>query len=323
MRLGSLEWSEWRQAISARLLQAPMCLIYQMPKAGSQTVEATLRPLLPSYEISRLHFYSRGGVEIFRGLAELPSMPQWMRENLLHQCRLGHVMRRAVTIRRFLKPWRLRSHKIEVITAVREPVGLMLSWFFQFHPFYFPDGKRMDAENCKALLTSSRSIDSDRRQATALMEKFIGDWFDRELKETVGIDVFGTPFNHEKGYSIYENAHSRVLVYRFENINSLDTMLGEFFRIAKPQIINQNIGSAKQYAEAYKEVRDRLCPSADFLKEQYNVRFVKHFYSPEEQEKLIRQWQTPASMKGAGSQLRGQDADLTFVPLQSLRKSKS
>ena len=297
MRFGELEWSEWKQAFSARLLQGPMCLIYQMPKAGSQTVEATLRPLLPAHEMARLHFLSRRGAELFSGLADLPSMPPWMRENFRNQCRLGRSMHHTVKARRLLTPWRARIPKLEVVAGVREPVGLMLSLFFQIHPFYFPDGKGMDAEHCRALLISDSRIDSERRKATALLDEFINDWYDRELKQTFGIDVFETPFPHETGYAIYENAFARVLVYRFENMGSLDTILSDFFGSKRPELINKNIGGSKEYAAAYQDVRRRLSLPVDFLRKQYDTRFVKHFYSAEERERLIQQWH-PSGMPG-------------------------
>jgi hypothetical protein len=58
------------------------------------------------------------------------------------------------------------------------------------------------------------------------------------------------------------------LIYQMPKAGS---KTGEFFGIAKPEIINQNIGSAKEYTEAYKEVRRQLSLSVDFLKEQYNA----------------------------------------------------
>jgi hypothetical protein len=48
---------------------------------------------------------------------------------------------------------------------------------------------------------------------------------------------------------------------------------------------------------------------------------MRHFYTPQEQEKLIRHWQKPASMKDAGLQTGGQEENLNFVGFQSLSGS--
>lgn len=291
MKLGKLDWSEWKKALSPRLWRDPLCLIYQMPKVGSQTIEATLRELLPDHGIHRFHFMSESGVACFRRIAALPGVPNETRENLYYQCSVGRQLRGAVKIRKLLRSLIPDIPKIKVITGVREPVGLMLSTMFQLHPLFFQQGKGMDGLTCARLILGDAGVDSTPQQATASMRQFLHKWFDRELKRNFGVDVYQEAFPHEQGYAIFETSLARVLVYRFENIASLRSALEKFLGCPVPQLLNRNLGEKKDYAAQYRLAQRELRLPPSFLAEEYGNKLAQHFYSPPERERWITHWQ--------------------------------
>ena len=100
------------------------------------------------------------------------------------------------------------------------------------------------------------------------MQHTIQEWFDAELKQMIGLDVYKMTFPREKGYCIYENQLARVLVYRFENLESLERMLEEFLGLKVPAILNENLSSTKEYASQYEAVRREIRLPDAFLEQQ-------------------------------------------------------
>src|SRR5262245_1517210 len=100
MRLGKLEWTEWRKALSRDLCLGPLCLIHQLPEAVSPAMETTLREALPDHEIRPFHFISERSVACFRRVAALSGVPDEMRKRFHHQCSLGRTLRGALKVRK-------------------------------------------------------------------------------------------------------------------------------------------------------------------------------------------------------------------------------
>jgi hypothetical protein len=273
-----------------------------MPKAGSQTVEATLRPVLPGHQIERWHFLTPEGMAAWRSIADLPTFTGWLRENFQFQANEGGRVHHAVLARRLTRRVKPGLPKLPVIVGVREPIGLMLSFFFQIHQFFFPKDEGMAAGHCRDLLLGGAGVHPDQRRCAAIMWKFIDEWFDTELKAVFGIDVYQTSFPHARGYQVFETDLARVLVYRYENIASLDAMLGEFLGIAPPALVSRNVGSEKDYAARYDAVRRSLRLPAEFVQQQYNRRLAQHFYTASERETLGRRWaESAAAQVSAGA----------------------
>src|ERR1051326_1589463 len=108
-----------------------LLLIFQMPKTGSQTVEASLQQCSLPHQIVRCHFLSAHRmVALHRAAWTSSASKTWKRQ--LHQ-QLAFTLRvsSAVRLRNLLRSCGIRIPKLEIITAVREPVSLALSSVFQ------------------------------------------------------------------------------------------------------------------------------------------------------------------------------------------------
>ena len=266
-----------------QILSRGLLLIYQMPKTGSQTVEATVHTCDLPHLILRFHFLSPEiSGTMLKALRSGQGTPEWQAE-ARKQLQAISSITRTIRIRKYLSLFHLRLPKIHVITGVREPIGLGLSSVFENHSYLFPNLESATVEGCRTELLRPKAL------------TYIQDWFDLEIKRSVGIDVFDSPFPHTKGYAICENAFARLLVFRSDFLPKLPAMLKEFLGCNPRAVINRNLGTAKDYAEAYATAKARLRLPTDFVVSQYNRRLARHFYSVAERRRLLLRWAESSS----------------------------
>ncbi len=270
-------------------------LIYQMPKIGSQTIEATLRQCSFPHPIQRLHYLSQAMAGTIRhGLSSTQADQTWKRD-AEQQLDQTEEICRVIRKRRVLRLRGLNIPKLEVITGVRDLIGLVLASIFENYLYFAPTPERMTTNKCREALLHPKTFNTLR------------DWFDLELKSFLEIDVYKTNFPHDEGYAIYENRFARVLVYRFEDVDNLPVLLEEFLGCEVPALVNCNLGESKQYAEQYRFVKEHLRLPGDFLASLYACKMMRHFYSTEERQRLLDRWADPrpeAVAAGASEEIR-------------------
>lgn len=255
-----------------------LLLIFQMPKTGSQTVEASLQQCRLPDRIARCHFLSSARLaELRQSLrADAAAVPwqQQMRRQLDEASRLRLVLR----LRNLLRACQIKIPKLQIITAIREPIGLGLSSVFQNYLYFVPTPDSLTPEKCSEFLRRPRLL------------KSLEEWFERELQPIVRLDVYRTPFPREQGYQIYENACARVLLYKFEALPRLEEMIQAFMGCRPPSLATRNRGSEKPYGKQYDYAKRHLRLPAEFVRESYGSKMVRHFYSPQELSDLTRRW---------------------------------
>lgn len=259
--------------MAGELIFGPLLLVYQMPKTGSQTVEATLAQCGVAHRIIRVHFLSRALAARVAG-AMGPARGACQREQFARATEL----RRALHVRRWLKRCGLRLPKVQAICAVRDPIGMELAALFENHSDLFTGPEEANVAACREEMLKPR----DRL--------FAREWFNLELKAMLGIDVYRTAFPREQGYAIYQNGFARGLVYRFEALKNLAVFLGEFLGREIPAVVNRNIGEAKPYGRAYRRTKEQLRLPADFVRALCHCRMMRHFYSQEERQAFEARW---------------------------------
>jgi hypothetical protein len=263
------------------LLRGRLVLIYQMPKIGSQSIEATLQHCQFTAPIRRFHYLSPAlAGTIRRGVSSRRPDPAWKREA---QQQLDSVreISRTIQIRRLLCALGFKLPKIEVITAVRDLIGLVLSSIFENYLYFAPTLESMTVERCREALLHPKTFQALR------------NWFDLELKRFIGLDVFAVPFPYAQGYLLLENRFARVLLYRFEALGQLAGLLQSFLHHPIPALVNANLGSAKPYAARYSHARQNLRLPAGFVSSLYSDKMMRHFYSESERRDLLAKWVEP------------------------------
>ncbi len=261
-----------------RLLFDPLLLVCQMPKTGSQTVEATLRNTTLPHQIFRTHFLSAQVSAATRALLRSHAQDSEWRRNTEMQLANRDRLWRVVRGRQFLRRCGVPLPKIDVIAAVREPVGQALSDMFENWAHVLGGMDGASVAFCRQELLKPRD------------PSFIWQWFERELKEVLGIDVFRAPFPCGKGYAVYEGRFARALVYRFEKLSLLPAMLREFLGREIRSIVSRNIGRQKRYGEVYQEVRQQLRLPPEFVRAHCHCAMMRHFYTDEERLAFELRW---------------------------------
>jgi hypothetical protein len=275
------------------LLFRRLVLIYQMPKIGSQTIEATLRQWSFPHPIYRFHYLSPASTRTLRsGLSSSIPDPAWKRE-AQQQLDSIRTMSRVVRLRRFLCLCGCRIPKLEVITGVRELISLMVASIFENYLYFVPNLESMTVNACRAALLHPKTF------------KTLNDWFDLELKSFLGIDVFKTRFPYKERYAIYENRFARVLVYRYDALPWLSVLLSECLAHAIPELVNCNLGESKPYAQQYRFVKENLRLPADAVAGLHDCKIMRHFYSDEERHSWWARWTAPRADAGRSRALAG------------------
>jgi hypothetical protein len=273
------------------VLLRPLLLIYQMPKVGSQTIEATLKQCSLPHQVFRIHFLSPAIADTMRaGLRSLEATDAW-KHDALWQLRLMESLRRVIRIRRFLQSCGWPLSKIQVISAVREPISLSLSSLFENYFPVFPSSEEEVLLRCRRDLLKPKTL------------QFVQAWFDLELGPMLGVDVYDKPFPRQQGYALYETRFVRALVYRFEGIEQLPLILEEFLNCKIDKVEPRNLASAKPYASQYRYVKQHLRLPAGFVAEQCASRMMRHFYSEEERHAFQAQWSEPEVAVGEADRI--------------------
>jgi Putative capsular polysaccharide synthesis protein len=183
-----------------------------------------------------------------------------------------------------------KARQLKIVTLVREPLIRDYS-HFMYHMdelvrnrYLSPNDPLPDA-----------CAEGIRKRATQNGKCEYGyqfEWFDKELKAVFGIDVYGHPFDHEKGYSIIKQDDVEVLVIKLEKLNDLEQVIGEFVGAPHFKLINANEASRKEYRGLYRSIRESVKIPRQVVSLYYDGnRFMDHFYSAEEKKTFLKKWQ--------------------------------
>ena len=261
-----------------RLLFQPILLIYQLPKIGSQSLEATLRQCSLPHSIHRFHYLSSTAARnLRRGLSSPVPSPAW-KSDALQQLQAMTRMSRLLRLRRFLCFCGCRLPKVEVISGVRELISLMLASVFENYAYFGPTPEALTLKVCREALLHPKTFASVR------------DWFDLELKPFLGIDAFKRQFPREQAYAICENRFCRVLIYRFGVLEQLPILLKKFLGCEIPALAQCNLGQSKAYADHYRFIKEHLRLPPDFVWTVHDCKMMRHFYSDAERQNWRAKW---------------------------------
>jgi hypothetical protein len=117
------------------------------------------------------------------------------------------------------------------------------------------------------------------------------DWFDWEIKEIYGIDIYEYPFDKEKGYSIIKKGNIEIMIYRLENLNKLESIVGDFVGLDDFKLESANTAEQKPYNSIYREFAKTILLPKEYVDFYYkNNPRMDHFYSKEEKRQFLTKW---------------------------------
>jgi hypothetical protein len=263
-------------------------LVLQMGKVGSRSVEAGLEALVKDRPIYHSHFLSPDRVAetekarriYFRGERHRYLTRQWRSEFVL-------------------KTW--QAHKDDrtwkIITLTREPVGRNISAFFE-NLYLVPtenEGEFTISSDVYGLEPMVVSADDTDVLAELFFERARHDspikFFDREIRDTFGIDVIEAGFPVEKGYEIYRSGRVELLVLRLEDLSRCaGPAFREFLGLDDFELVNRNIASKKHYASLYSAFKKRVDINESYVKTLLDSDYMRTFYSAEEIRDAEGRW---------------------------------
>lgn len=183
---------------------------------------------------------------------------------------------------RRLYHWVIEGGKpLNVITLTREPIGRNVSAFFQ----NFEKHTGVPCHKAKFTLEELKQI---------FLEKFRNGkplhWFDRNIKENFGIDVYLNSFP-KCGHATYSNKNIRLLVMKSE-IKDKEKILAikNFLKLANFKIINRNIGEEKDYAMIYKDFKENIKLPFEYVDKMCKSKYFNYFYDESDIKAAKKKW---------------------------------
>lgn len=276
----------WRDYVRLRgqsILHVALCcmqepvLVYQPAKVASSTVYQSLRAA--HKDAVHLHWIFTDGMRGER------SCGKWGLQNHEMLEMIGQIRR--------------RNHGLKIITAVREPVSRALSDFMEGFSFDFISGcdaapVDMQESGASDAAASASVLERNAYQMVLrfLEEDYEFQWFDRELKQLTGVDIFAHPFDREHGYAWIREDDIEILVLKVEKLDENADVLAAFAGLPQLRLVNENRGAGKHYKYIYEGLKQHIQIPQRLLERQYqqNPR-MDHFYTEEEKAVFMQKWQ--------------------------------
>lgn len=259
-------------------------LIYQMGKVGSSTLLKSLRKINIPQPIYKVHFLNPQTNQEIRAKS---AYTKKTRNELLIPRHLIIDKCFCQKIHRILA----RSQQLKLITSVRDPISRSISSFFQNITKILPCFQRR-LESRKVSVQELINLYWEHPEAKERRYRHI-HWFDRELSSVLGIDVFSIDFPKAQGYFLKKDFVENIdlLILKLEKFSQcLTTSLKDFLDLSTLNIASENISNLKKYHELYREFKNEIRFSPEYLDQIYNSQFVQHFYTDEEIEQFKIRW---------------------------------
>lgn len=260
-------------------------IVAQMGKVGSTSVTKALAPLgIPVYQV---HHLDRAHLD---SVAEVLRAAGQDQEHIRHSY---HVLTHIVG----------QSMPAKVISLVRDPVARNLSAFIQ---------------NKDVLAQDARGVED-------LIRTFLGtyahevpaEYFDLHIRPVFGIDVFATPFDHERKRLLAASGPYSLLVLRAEDPDEIkQAALRELLGRDDIAVARANVAAnKKKYSSVYAEFLSRIHLPGDYVDRLLSSKMARHFYTPEELAAFGERWRRPAVMRPV--EVLAPEKDLPTIALVS------
>lgn len=247
-------------------------VVLQMGKVGSSSVVRSIRESSFRGHVFQLHIIDREDID--RAVSRIRASARPILDEHLVYSRALHAKLLNAT------------RPIRIVTLTREPIARALSFVFQ-------DLQRQVGQE----LTSPGAS----RQFTEAVRSKLEDgsphadpsaWFDTQVKQPFGIDVFSKPFDYEQAATVINGDRASVLVARMEDLGESDCegAISEFVG-ANCNLTRDsaNVGVDKKHGEIYRTLQESFrLPSSD-LDRLVATRYFRHFYQ-DRIAKTIQRW---------------------------------
>ena len=266
-------WVLWQQERQLKAQKKDPVLIFTMAKVGSSSVYHSLKH---QSDIPCFHIHSLDKKEEARAKAICKEKGVYPGSRspvfILHEKLLE------------------KQRPYKVISLFRNPIERNLSAFFEAFEIYMG----IPAHLFKGTLQEIEEVFYEK-----LDHSYCQDWFDHHLKEGIGVDVYASAFAKAKGYTILKGDQTDVLILKSNLDDALKaSLVGTFCGIENFTIKNVNVTDAKKEAQLYTDFKSHIRFPKSYLDSQLESKYMNHFFTEAEKEKLYEKWLRPLTPEG-------------------------
>jgi len=241
-------------------------IVYQMGKVGSSSIYQSLKKQIkhPVFHVHRMNLKNINDVaKEYKNAKKVP--PDETSGLFLNK----HVINKSQTVK--------------IISLVREPIERNISAFFQNYERF----------------VGSKYKKYDILEIENLIDNFWGSynhevplkWFDVEIKNVVGIDVYKYPFPFDKGYIIIQEPPYELLIIKLETEDRVkEDAIKKFLDLDDFKLYSHNVGQKKEYALTYNDFKQKISVPADYINKMCDSKYTRHFYNSEEMGNIRKKW---------------------------------
>jgi len=252
-------------------------IVYQMGKVGSITVARSLAYVMQD-PVLHAHHLTEEWVRTIKEAIERRQCVSLYARKIAHTRYIQELVRLSPPPK---KKWK-------IITLVRDPVARSISAFF--HKLNRDEKSLMDLRDATADEKLHRLMALFRQKQDGF-HQYLSTWFDAELNQVFGIDVFADDFPKEKGYHFYHGERADVLAMRLEDLSRCYAeAFRDFLGLQNVSLLSSNTADDKGYRDIYGLFEESFRFDPDFLERMYSLRYVRHFYCKEEIDKFLAKW---------------------------------
>lgn len=184
-----------------------------------------------------------------------------------------HTLRDMQYIREIAK-----KRNAKIISMIRNPLEWRLSTFWHMIEHIYFD--HLDADFYELQRISWNNFEE---------EEFL--WFNNEMRNVMGINIFDYPFDRESGFTIIKSNNIELLLLTSEKMNQLENVIGEFVGINGFKLEDSNVGKKKHYRFAYEEYKKEFMITKSFFEDIYErEERWKHFYTDADLKRFREKW---------------------------------
>lgn len=235
----------------------PVAIVYQMGKVASSSIYHALKHRPDCYGF-HTHLLTVNDVA----------------DNFWNRNRHDRL---SIEIRRQLL---LAKRPLKIITLVRDPFARNISAYFETSPKI--------PKRANPSVTAASLIDD-------FLENFnhneCEDWFTKEFRDALGIDIFSHPFDPETGWSKIESDNLEILTLKTTLNDELKRDLVEnFIGIENLQLARVNETGDKTINALYKEFKSSIHFPEAIFQQVMESDFTQHFFTKSEHESIRQKW---------------------------------
>lgn len=177
------------------------------------------------------------------------------------------------------------------ITAVREPIGQAISAYFQNLDLFIPGLDTRDLSQ----LQKTIDVFHEKYDLSAPLR-----WFDSEFRDLLSIDVLSERYSASD--FIIEERGVRLLTLRVDWPNEKKQSLVSEFIGQSVELKRENEAASKKYGELYRSFVNKIRFQPTILKEFYDTRYCRRFWTAEERSEFCKRWAGQTSSAQADQQ---------------------